>query len=526
MNKYIKTLQLVAVLCSTIALQGCIENDIPYPRIQAQILSIEAQGLASPAIIDNELQQVTLVMADTIDLSRVNITAVTLTEGAKASPAIVGIHDLTNGQKFTLSIYQDYEWEIIATQEIEYDIAVKGQVGVPSIEPHYKRARIFVNENIDLSQIEFTSFRLGPEGYTTYSPAIDQLHDFSKGPRQVTVSYHNIEESWTIYVVHTASRVTLSSVDAWTRVAWLYGSGLEENNNLFEIREASSEQWTEVPLSNMISRGSYFVARVGGLKPNTQYVARAFFIGDAGQEVSNEITFTTEGEVELPNGGFNDWWKNGNIWNPWLEGGTQWWDTGNPGAATLGDSNSVPTNDAVEGMAAMLQTRFVGIGAIGKMAAGNIFVGKFGKVDGTNGIIHLGQPFNHRPTKLKGYYKYQSGPIDQVDESTKELLGKPDSMSIYIALGDWDEPVEIRTNPKNRKLFDVNDPHIIAYASLATSDNVDQYTPFELELDYRSTSRVPNYIIVIASSSKLGDFFTGSTQSTLYVDEFSLEWDY
>ena len=99
-------------------------------------------------------------------------------------------------------------------------------------------------------------------------------------------------------------------------------------------------------------------------------------------------------------------------------------------------------------------------------------------------------------------------------------------MSIYIALGDWDEPVEVRTDPKNRKVFDENDPHIIAFKKIVTSKEESSYIPFELELDYRSTSRVPNYIIITATASQYGDYFTGSTKSTLYVDEFSLEWDY
>lgn len=522
MKQFIKVLQLIAIVVLVASMQACIKNDIPYPKIPAQILSIEAHGLVAPAVINNELQTVELTFSDTINLSQVNITAATVTDDAKVSPALVGTHDLSHPLKFTLSIYQDYEWTISARQNIERIIAVNGQVGSAAIEPEYKRARLFVNESIDLTNVEFTTFNLGPQGYTTYSPAIDRLHDFSQGPRQVKVAYHNIVETWTIYVVHTTSNITLSSVDAWTCVAWLYGSGLEENDNRFEIREATTTQWTPVPDEYMIARGSTFSARVINLKPNTQYVARAVLP----DETSNEITFTTEGEALLPNGGFDNWWKSGNIWNPWLEGSQQWWDTGNSGAATLGESNSVPTDDAVKGKAAMLQTKFVGIGTIGKMAAGNIFVGEFAGIDGTNGILHLGQPFQYRPTKLKGYYKYRTGAIDYTDDTYKHLLGQPDSMSIYIALGDWSEPVEIRTNPKNRKLFDVNDPHIIAYKAIKTSVEQSEYIPFELELEYRSTSRVPNYIIIIASSSSLGDFFTGSTQSVLYIDEFSLDWDY
>ena len=509
------------------AMCGCIENDLPYPRIQAQILSIEADGMTQAPVIDNATQTVLLTIADTVNLKYVNITNATITADATASPAIVGVHDLTKPAEFTLSIYQDYKWTISATQHIERKVAVVGQVGSPIIDTNNKRVRIYVNEHINLSQVEFTTLQLGPEGITSYAPSIDQLHDFSRGMRDVEVRYHDIVEDWRIYVIHTESKVTLSSVDAWTRVAWLYGAGLDENKNGFEVREATSDEWTIVPDEYMTEHGASFAARLIHLKPNTQYVARAILVGEEGvEETSNEITFTTDGEYELPNGGFDEWWKEGSVWNPWSETGSQWWDTGNKGAATLGESNTVPTDDAVEGKAAMLQTRFVGVAGIGKLAAGNIFVGKFGKVDGTNGIIHLGQPFNYRPTRLKGYYKYTNGPIDYADKEMSDKIGQPDCMSIYMALGDWDEPVEIRTNPKNRKVFDVNDPNIIAYKSFDTTEPTSEYTPFELELEYRSTSRIPTYLIIIASGSKLGDYFTGSTQSTLYVDEFTLEWDY
>jgi hypothetical protein len=520
-------LNIACLIIAVCALSGCIENDIPYPRIQAQILSIEAEGMSQAPVIDNATQTVILTMNETVNLKQVNITQATITENAVATPAIVGIHDLSTTAEFTLSLYQDYKWQITAVQNITRDIAVKGQVGSAIIDAENKRARIYVNENVDLTKIQFTTLQLGPEGLTTYTRGVEELHDFSQGMREVEVRYHSITETWRIYVIHTTSNVTLSSVDAWTRVAWLYGAGLDENNNHFEYREATAADWIAVPEEYMLSQGGSFSARLIHLKPNTEYVARAVIVGENGvEETSNEITFTTEGETALPNAGFDEWWKDGSVWNPWSESSSQWWDTGNKGAATLGESNTVPTDDAVKGKAAMLQTRFVGVAGIGKLAAGNIFVGKFGKVDGTNGIIHLGQPFNHRPTRLKGYYKYSNGPIDYADKEMNDLIGQPDCMSIYMALGDWDEPVEIRTNPKNRKVFDVNDPHIIAYNIFETTEPASEYTPFELELEYRSTSRVPTYLIIIASGSKLGDYFTGSTQSTLYVDEFTLEWDY
>lgn len=526
MYRNIRHIILYIFSATLFILSGCIENDIPYPRIPAQIISIEAEGMTAPAVINNETQTVVLDLAEDVNLKRVKITNVSVTETSTKettiTPSIVGTHDLSQPAKFTLSIYQDYEWTISATQTIERNFAVAGQVGNAVIEPEYKRARAYVSENVNLKEINITSLVLGPQGITTYSPAPDMLKDFSNGPRKVYVKYHDIVEEWTLYVVPTQSNVTLTSVDAWTCVAWLYGSGLEQNDNRFEIREVSATEWSEVPEQYMVERGSTFSARVIHLKPNTEYVARAFITG----ETSNEITFTTGPEVEIPNGGFNDWWLNGKLWVPWLQGGTPWWDTGNEGAATLGECITLPTDDAVQGKAAMLCTRFVGIAGIGKLGAGNIFVGDFAGVQGTNGIIEMGQPFKYRPTKLKGYYKYETGAIDYADAQYKHLIGKVDSMSIYIALGDWDERVEVRTDPKNRKVLDENDPHIIAFKKIVTSKEESSYIPFELELDYRSTSRVPNYIIITATASQYGDYFTGSTKSTLYVDEFSLEWDY
>lgn len=93
-------------------------------------------------------------------------------------------------------------------------------------------------------------------------------------------------------------------------------------------------------------------------------------------------------------------------------------------------------------------------------------------------------------------------------------------------MGDWENPVEIRTNPRDRKLFDKNDPHVIAYAEFNSGTTVSSYTPLELNLKYNSTSRIPTYLIVVCSASKYGDYFTGAAGATLIIDEFSLEYDY
>ena len=52
------------------------------------------------------------------------------------------------------------------------------------------------------------------------------------------------------------------------------------------------------------------------------------------------------------------------------------------------------------------------------------------------------------------------------------------------------------------------------------------YERFEIDIKYRDTNRKPTYILIVASSSKYGDYFTGGEGSTLYLDELELSFDY
>ncbi len=230
----------------------------------------------------------------------------------------------------------------------------------------------------------------------------------------------------------------------------------------------------------------------------------------------------------MPDADFEYWWLNGKVWNPWQEGGVQYWDTGNKGATTLGQSNSMPTDDTPtgKGKAARLETKFVGIGALGKIAAGNIFAGYYVRTEGTNGVLSFGRPFTQRPTKVRGYLKYNCADISHASAEYDYLKGRPDTCIVWSALIDSDEPFEIRTNPKDRHLFDPSGSEVVAYGNIQYGETVKDYIPFEFELKYTSTQRVPNYILIVASASKYGDYFTGGNGSVLYIDDIELVYDY
>ena len=95
-----------------------------------------------------------------------------------------------------------------------------------------------------------------------------------------------------------------------------------------------------------------------------------------------------------------------------------------------------------------------------------------------------------------------------------------------MALIDTPEPYEIRTAPNDRQLFDPNGSYVVAYGKMEVSQTVSSYVPFEFEINYKSTSRKPTYILCVCSASKLGDYFTGGNGSVLYVDDLELLYDY
>lgn len=523
-NNYRIDSAIIVGIISLVA-AGCIRNDIPYPRIPQYILSLSAEGESQPAIIDSLKYMADIYLEETVDIKNVRFTEFKVTEGAEVSPNLLeGAYDLSSPMVVTLKLYQSYQWMITAHQFIERYFTLSGQIGETVIDEIGHRILVRVPETADLSKLELLSIRLAPEGISSMVPdLVPGTIDLSR-PLRVAVTCWDRTEDWTIYVEKSELLVQTTEVDAWSQVIWAYGDGPADVRNSFQYKESGSDTWIDVSMEDVKQNEGAFSVCIPHLTPLTTYTVRAI----SGSDIGNEIEVTTQSTEILPDGTFDQWWQNGRIWCPWNEGGVQFWDTGNTGAATLGQSNVTPSDDTPtgSGQSARLETRFVGIAGIGKLAAGSIYTGKFAKVDGTNGILDFGREWKVRPTKLRGYYKYTTAPINYASTEFSSLLQRPDSCHIYIAMTDWAAPYEIRTNPKNRQLFDSNSSSVIAYGELIRGSDTDGWEEFEIELKYRSTSRIPTYIQVTCAASKYGDFFTGGTGAVLYVDQFSLEYDY
>ena len=122
--------------------------------------------------------------------------------------------------------------------------------------------------------------------------------------------------------------------------------------------------------------------------------------------------------------------------------------------------------------------------------------------------------------------KYKGVPISHTSKDFTDLKNRPDTAIIWAALIDSPQAYEIRTNPNNRHLFNPDGDEVVAYGQLQWSDEVSDYREFEIEFKYKSHSRKPRYLLIVASASKYGDYFTGGSGSVLCVDDFSLDFDY
>ena len=519
----------VQILCLTllialIAFCGCIKNDIPYPRIQANFITFDIEGDSKDALIDSANRVVTLYLAETTDIRRVQVNSYSVTPGASVqSPDLSEPLDLSTPVNAVVSLYQDYLWSIRAEQNIERYFTVANQMGSSVIDVPARRVVATIPSTQPLDKVKVLTMKLGAQGSVTTPDLQGETVDFTQ-PVTVSITDHGYTEEWIIYIEQSEATVTTVSADGWTSVAWVYGEAEAGKDNGVEYRRADSEEWITAPADWVTHDGGSFRARLIHLEPLTTYVARAY----SGDDKGAELEFTTGTTLQVPNSDFNAWWLDGKVWCPWAEDGTQIWDSGNKGATTLGSSNTFPTDDTPTGTgrAAQLETRFVGIGIIGKLAAGNIFTGRYVATDGTNGILSFGQPFNERPTRLRGYLKYNCTAISSTSSGYESLKGQPDTCIVWIALSDAKEPYTIRTNPKNLSLFSPDDPSVVAYGNIQYGSSVNSYIPFDIELDYRSTSRIPNYIVIVGSASKYGDYFTGGNGSCLWLDDLELLYDY
>lgn len=535
--------KICAVTCTIVALSfsACIKNDLPLPVVDLQIKSIEVDGLVGKPVIDEVGHTVTLELQEQTDIQNVEITSVEYTENSTPSRNIVGKHDLRSPLYVTLSLYQDYIWQINATQHIEREFTVEGQIGATEWNLKDREATVYVGFD-DHSNIRVTSLKLAAADIATYEWADGVDPNDFRSVRYVYVTCHGRTERWDLYVKTTDVVVDVVRADAWGKMMWLYGEGLSGTDLGFKYRETGSEVW--LTAEDVKSEGGSFSACVKGLKTHTEYEIMAY----SGENTSAVRRVTTEGVAPLVDGDFETWATIKKIVCPYLAEESAFWGTGNPGAAmvnaTVTDKNEDVRPGSTGKYSAKLESKFANMAGIGKFAAGNLFVGKYISTVGTNGIVGFGRKFTSRPVALRFWIKYNCGDIDRIGTlpAGSELkIGDKDTGSVFIALGDWtkeeygvdadgvvkgtDEyPVVVDTRSKGT-FFNPKSEAVIAYGEMLINESIGEWQQVTIPLEYVTTSKVPTHITIVCSASRLGDYFTGSTQSIMWLDDMELLYE-
>lgn len=327
----------------------------------------------------------------------------------------------------------------------------------------------------------------------------------------------------------------METINTWNATAKLkaYVNNPSASEVVICYRESGASEWQQAP-ATLASDNVYITDVVPGIDGGRTY---EYYLYYGGAQKGANATFKTVG-VQIPNSGMEEW-RGDSPLLPYLSDQSQWWDTGNHGSSTL-DKNvtekSTNTRPGSTGSySAYLKSQFVSLFGIGKFAAGNIFFGKYLETNGTNGVIGFGKPFtfDYKPKKLVVWYKGRVGTCDY--EGGGVSKGQSDKAQIYVWLCNWTNYHAVDTS--NQSTFvnpetttTVAEGNVIAYGvwSRVKSDSDsgadNGWHKLEIPITYREgegfSGVKPNYLVISCAASAYGDYFAGSTDSYMYVDDF------
>ena len=392
----------------------------------------------------------------------------------------------------------------------------------------------------------------GEAGVQARDHFILNIHAEETGPSNITVSVDpTTHEYYYKFNISTVPSVGATlSANAWAKFAYLKaenviaGSGMDISTLKFQYRQQGTDAWTDATATKTTVEATeegteptevYNSDAITGLTSNTTYEYRMVNADESFE--SSTYTFKTEEELQLQNAGFEDWYQSDGVWyaasQSVYDAGNYMWDTSNAGASIMGKNPTSQSTTIKHGgnSSAQLKTEYVVI----KLAAASLYYGRFKELVGISGAkIDFGQEFASRPISFKGYYQYTPASINHVGDNQPANTvgnGDPDQCSIFIILSKGTYQVDntdVSTLLTAENIW--NNDQFIAFGELpaeqcgATGEGMKE---FEIPLQYKEGKfgEQPTHLIVVCSSSKYGDYFTGGEGSTMYVDDFSLNYE-
>ena len=165
------------------------------------------------------------------------------------------------------------------------------------------------------------------------------------------------------------------------------------------------------------------------------------------------------------------------------------------------------------------------------LAAGNFYIGEFDVSQALKNTLHttrMGRPFDRKPLKVTGMYKYKAGEVfwRYKDETIEKHPEIKDRAAIYASFyrnrdKSGDEVILYGEDCKTN-------PHIIGYAAMPTVPETDTWTPFEMtfnyseDIDYDILAKQGYSLTVVFTSSTDGAYYEGAPGSTLCIDNVKI----
>ncbi len=283
----------------------------------------------------------------------------------------------------------------------------------------------------------------------------------------------------------------------------------------------AGESWME--LSTQASSEAYtYTAQMSDFAADKTY-EYALFVNNV--QVGNIQSVNIPAGTQIPEADLENWTnKDNKVWCPTSSLLNATWDTGNHATGSLDLGNlTIPSDDvpptSTGSKSAYMKSMKAAVFGIGKFAAGNLFVGKFVQIDGMGGIVDFGKPLNFtvRPKAVRMWIKYNCGTINEGNHTTGIDLTK-----IFICLCDRTEPYRVNTN-KSETLFDpATAPNVIANGIYESKTSNTEWHELVIPIEYKDNDTKPNFLVLTLTCSGYGDYFTGSTDSYMYVDDIEL----
>ena len=471
--------------------EGLIENIKPAVKYTITLkYSKDAPGnLVFEAIVDESIEEYEDVIIFSPDPT-------VLGEGFDVGDVQLS----TASRKYNIGALANINKMIISVDGIEYNLLEAAPAGV------------------DLTKVDDMTYTLVVE------PSF--FSSITGGEQALTFNIEDVDGGKLIkdvnYKVQGVLPLTTADYDLWFARASFKAMVLDASSNVKVAYSANGGEWQMVDA--VLGADGNYVAQMDNLAPATNYSYK--LVVDS-VDVGKSLSIATVAGTQLPNGDMERWHTASWVL-PYGQGDAPFWLTGNEGGNMVGATLTQSSTDVRPGStgtySACLKSQFASLATIGKFAAGNLFTGTF-MLNGMDGIVTFGRDFafTAKPKSISFWMKNNEGTINQGSHAS--------GTDIYTVMVIITDGTTYLVNTKDESSFLKvdqlgNTPGVIGYGYISNTDSRAEWTQETINITYREEMKdqKPKKIVVSFTPSGYGDYFCGSTDSWMYVDDIVLNY--